>query len=77
MQLGTRWEIGAEPPARLPDAMIAAVAAVEIELAGVDTTGWRWTLTWLEGLPIVELDDGTTLRYDPVTDSVTVESAPD
>lgn len=77
MQLGTRWEIGAEPPARLPDAMIAAVAAVEIELAGVDTTGWRWTLTWLEGLPIVELDDGTTLRYDPVTDSVTVESASD
>lgn len=74
MQLGTRWELGAEPPPRLPAAMVAAVAAVEIDLAGVDTTGWRWTLTWLEGRPVVELDDGTTLRYDPVGDSVTVES---
>jgi hypothetical protein len=74
MQLGTRWEIGAEPPSRLPAAMVAAVAAVEIDLAGLDTTGWRWTLTWLEGRPVVELDDGTTLRYDPVGDSVTVES---
>lgn len=74
MQLGTRWEVGAEPPPRLPAAVVAAIAAVEIELAGVDTTGWRWTLTWLEGRPVVELDDGTTLRYDPVGDSVTVES---
>lgn len=75
MQLGTRWEVGAEPPARLPAAMTAAVAAVETGLAGVDTTGWRWTLTWLEGRPVVELDDGTTLRYDPASDSVTVEAA--
>lgn len=74
MQLGTRWEVGAEPPARLPTAMVAAVAAVETDLAGLDTTGWRWTLTWLEGRPVVELDDGTTLRLDPVDDSVTVES---
>jgi hypothetical protein len=74
MQLGTRWELGAEPPSRLPAAMVAAIAAVEIELAGVDTTGWRWTLTWLEGRPVVELDDGTTLRYDPARDTVTVES---
>lgn len=75
MQLGTRWEVGAEPPARLPAAMTAAVVAVETGLAGVDTTGWRWTLTWLEGRPVVELDDGTTLRYDPASDSVTVEAA--
>jgi hypothetical protein len=57
--------------------MIAAIATAEIDLAGVDTTGWRWTLTWLEGKPVVELDDGTTLRYQPATDSVTVETAPD
>jgi hypothetical protein len=74
MQLGTRWEVGAEPPSRLPAAVVAAIAAVETELAGVDTTGWRWTLTWLEGRPVVELDDGTTLRYDPVADAATVES---
>jgi hypothetical protein len=77
MQLGTRWPIGAEPPARLPDSVVAAIATVEIELAGVDTTGWRWTLTWLEGRPVVELDDGTTLRYDPATGAVTVEQPAD
>ena len=77
MQLGTRWQVGAEPPARLPAAMVAAVAGVEGELAGLDTTGWRWTLTWLEGRPVVELDDGTTLRYDPEGDAVTVEAPPD
>ena len=50
--------------------MVAAIAEVETELADIDTAQWRWTLTWLEGRPIVELDDGTTLRYDPSTDSV-------
>jgi hypothetical protein len=75
MQLGTRWQLGAEPPSRLPAAMLAAIAAVEIDLAGVDTTGWRWTLTWLEGRPVVELDDGTTLRYNPLDESVTVTTA--
>ena len=77
MQLGTRWQIGAEPPPRLPDAVVAAIAAVEIELAGLDTTGWRWTLTWLEGRPVVELDDGTTIRYDSVTDAATIETPVD
>ncbi len=65
MQLGTRWSVGAEPPAKLPDAVVAAVRDVEAELGDVDTSAWRWTLTWLEGRPVVELDDGTTLRYDP------------
>jgi hypothetical protein len=70
MQLGTRWEVGATPPDRLPDAMVAAIAGVEGEVAELDTAGWRWTLTWLEGRPIVQLDDGTTLRYDPLSDAV-------
>ena len=70
MQLGTRWAVGATPPNRLPAAVVAAVAEVEGELAGIDTANWRWTLTWLEGRPVVELDDGTTLRYDPTSDSV-------
>jgi hypothetical protein len=65
MQLGTRWSVGAELPSRLPDAVSAAVREVEVELAGLDTSQWRWTLTWLEGRPVVELDDGTTIRYDP------------
>ena len=70
MQLGTRWTVGGEPPARLPDAVVAAVREVETELGDVDTSAWRWTLTWLEGRPVVELDDGTTLRVDPLTGSV-------
>jgi len=76
MQLGTRWNVGAEPPSRLPAVMIGAIADVEAELKdgaaeGVDPNSWRWTLTWLEGRALVELDDGTVLHHDPVTDSVT------
>jgi hypothetical protein len=75
MQLGTRWAVGATPPDRLPDVMIAAIGEVEAEVADLDTSAWRWTLTWLEGRPIVELDDGTTLRYDPQGDSVSRDPA--
>lgn len=70
MQLGTRWSVGGEPPARLPEAMVAAVREVEGELADVDTSAWRWTLTWLEGQPVVELDDGTTFRLNPASGEV-------
>jgi hypothetical protein len=74
MQLGTRWPVGDEPPNRLPEVMVGAIADVESELdelKGVDTGSWRWTLTWLEGRPVVELDDGTVLHYDPATETVT------
>lgn len=73
MQLGTRWSVGDEPPSRLPAVMVGAIADVESELGqldGVDTSGWRWTLTWLEGRPVVELDDGTVLHHDPATETV-------
>ncbi|WP_375389031.1 hypothetical protein [uncultured Amnibacterium sp.] len=64
MQLGTRWPIGGAAPARLPDPMRAAIRTVEAELAESDqpTTGWAWTLTFLEGKPLVDLDDGTRVR---------------
>ena len=76
MQLGTRWNFGDEPPARLAPVMLGAIADVERELAngateGVDPHGWRWTLTWLEGRAVAELDDGTVLHHDPATDTVT------
>jgi hypothetical protein len=64
MQLGTRWSVGDEPPSRLPVEVVEAIARVEGELAEVATDGWRWTLTWLEGRPVVELDDGTVIRID-------------
>ncbi len=62
MQMGTRWAVGSDAPARLPEAVVTAVRAVEAELAGLDTSLLRWTLTWLEGNPVVELDDGTVIR---------------
>ena len=71
MQLGTRWSVGDTPPATLPAAVLAAIIAVEADLSGTDTATWRWTLTWLERKPIVQLDDGTTLRFDPATNEVT------
>jgi hypothetical protein len=64
MQLGTRWSVGAAVPDRLPPSVVLAVRDVESQLAEVDTSQWRWTLTWLEGRPVVELDDGTTIRVD-------------
>jgi hypothetical protein len=64
VQLGTRWPLGAAAPDRLPEAMRAAIRTVEAELAESDvpTAGWSWTLTFLEGRPIVDLDDGTRIR---------------
>jgi len=66
MQLGTRWSVGGAAPDRLPATVVEAVAGVERDLAdqGVDASTWRWTLTWLEGKPVVELDDGTSVTLD-------------
>ncbi|WP_029149800.1 hypothetical protein [Microbacterium indicum] len=56
MQLGTRWASGSEPPRSVPEALRAAVA--EVEASGA---AGHWTLTWLEGRPIAELDAGWEL----------------
>lgn len=53
MQLGTRWAAGAEPPASVPAALRPGIA--EVEAKGLNG---QWTLTWLEGRPIAELDAG-------------------
>lgn len=60
MQLGTRWPFGAEPPASVPAGLRGRLAVAETEHAA--GAGQHWTLTWLEGRPIAELDDGTTVR---------------
>ena len=63
MQLGTRWTVGSVPPARLSDEVRDAIENVEVELSDVPgAREWRWTLTWLESRPVVELDDGTVIR---------------
>ncbi|MGP6203923.1 hypothetical protein [Microbacterium sp.] len=61
MQLGTRWALGTEPPQAVPEVLRAQITAVEElisagQLAQEPTP--RWTLTWLEGRPIAELDTG-------------------
>jgi hypothetical protein len=83
MQLGTRWAVGDTPPANLPEVVLQAISTVEAELRSLesDTSDWRWTLTWLEKKPVIELDDGTIIRYNPSEDSATitgpVEQLPD
>lgn len=74
MQLGTRWSVGEQPPSRIPAEVVEAIRSVEAEIAHLDTSNWRWTLTWLEGRPVVELDDGTTIRLGH-DGSVTIETA--
>lgn len=66
MQLGTRWNVGDPAPDRLPAVVREAVAAVEMDLSARDTAGWRWTLTWLESRPVVELDPMPGTEIDPV-----------
>ncbi|MEJ3404029.1 hypothetical protein WDJ51_04740 [Rathayibacter sp. YIM 133350] len=75
MQLGTRWAYGSgEQPATLPEVVTMAIQTVESDdsLAQDATPDWRWTLTWLEGKPVVELDDGTVIRYDAAEDAATI-----
>ncbi|MEV8170833.1 hypothetical protein [Microbacterium sp. NPDC077486] len=60
MQLGTRWATGAQPPASVPEALRPAIAGVESQ----GLTG-HWTLTWLEGRAIAELDAGWEVLQTP------------
>jgi len=64
MQLGTRWAAGAEPPARLSPEFVAQVRAVEADLPPNEEGVAQWTLTWLEGRPVAELDTGVIVSVD-------------
>ncbi|MDR7189852.1 hypothetical protein J2Y46_002678 [Microbacterium sp. BE35] len=66
MQLGTRWTSGDEPPKAVPDALVRGIRSVD-ETIRADQLGQprpRWTLTWLEGKPIAELDTGVIVSLD-------------
>ncbi|MFK4836659.1 hypothetical protein ACI3KY_13115 [Microbacterium sp. ZW T2_14] len=66
MQLGTRWTSGDEPPQAVPEALRDGVRAVDATIP-LDQLGQprpRWTLTWLEGKPIAELDTGVIVTLD-------------
>jgi len=60
MQLGSRFSVG-QAPASLPDGLLEQIAEVESTLTEHEHTSLRWTLTWLEGRPVVELDNGVIL----------------
>ncbi|WP_308490972.1 hypothetical protein [Microbacterium terrisoli] len=64
MQLGTRWAVGAEPPARLSSEVVAELRSVEAGLPASERGVARWTLTWLEGRPVAELDLGIVVTVD-------------
>ena len=61
MQLGGRFSVG-QSPATLPEALREKIAQLEATLSDEQASTLRWTLTWLEGRPVVELDDGRMLR---------------
>lgn len=65
MQLGTRWAAGAQPPSSVPAVLREAIA--EVEARGL---GGNWTLTWLEGRPLAELDAGWEVLLTPSGDVV-------
>lgn len=61
MQLGGRFSVG-QAPATLPESLREKIAELEATLSDEQASTLRWTLTWLEGRPVVELDDGRMLR---------------
>ncbi|MBD7956544.1 hypothetical protein H9651_02705 [Microbacterium sp. Sa4CUA7] len=66
MQLGTRWTSGDEPPAAVPDSIRGQIQAVDRAIPG-DDLGQprpRWTLTFLEGRPLAELETGVVVSLD-------------
>ena len=66
MQLGTRWTSGDEPPKAVPEALRRGIRDVDATIPA-DQLGQprpRWTLTWLEGRPIAELDTGVIVALD-------------
>lgn len=64
MQLGTRWSSGDAIPPAVPTALHEQISLVDAALP-MDLLGQprpRWTLTFLEGRPIAELDTGVIVE---------------
>lgn len=62
MMVGSRFSVGAPPPTSVPAELVTRMREVESDLSDEDKTRKRWTLTWLEGRPVVTLDEGPSLR---------------
>ena len=60
MRLGSRFSVG-DAPTTLPPVLLEQIAQVEATLSPEEKATLRWTLTWLENRPLVELDNVVTL----------------
>jgi len=58
MMVGSRFSVGVDIPTSLPQDFHAEIRAIENTLTDDERATLRWTLTWLEGRPIVTLDNG-------------------
>lgn len=61
MHLGSRFSVGQTPRA-IPAELASKIREVESALSDDERASLRWTLTWLENRPVVELDNGVVLR---------------
>ena len=64
MQLGTRWTSGDPLPAAVPAALHEQIRIIDTAIPA-DQLGQprpRWTLTFLEGRPVAELDTGVIVE---------------
>lgn len=80
MQLGTRWTVGDQPPSSVPEALREQIAAVEATIPGgqlAQVGKPKWTLTWLEGRPVAELDSGVVVELDASGQAVVRKSDDD
>ena len=69
MQLGGRFDTGTDFSKIAPAAMLEKIAQVEQNLSEDERQTKRWTLTWLEGNPVLTLDDGPKVTVDGLGDA--------
>lgn len=65
MMLGSRFSVGAPIPAAIPTPLHNEIRAIEAGLDESEASTLRWTLTWLEGRPVMTLDNGIQVGDAP------------
>lgn len=60
MQMGARWRVGETPHRGVPPLLHTAVQEAEVLYPHADS----WTLTWLEGRPVLSLDSVLTIMVN-------------
>ena len=70
MMVGSRFSVGSDIPRAIPASLHPEIREVEETLTDDERQTLRWTLTWLEGRPIVTLDNGVEVGHHPHSDDV-------